>query len=243
MSTLVVYPDTSSWWTTIDGRVMRWWVDETLATISSTTWNTVEKTWTTWYVALLQASSTNNQFAYLARWFFTFDTSPLTSAASISDATLSLYWEAKLIQLWTDDIHICQSTQENANDLVNWDYLQVWSTSFWSVAWWDFSIVWYNDITLNASWKSNISKTWISKFAARWGWDIWWSFWWVWDSTKTSWFSIYLADQTGTTNDPKLTITYELTSNIKSFDWLANSSLKSVIWLEKASVKKINWLA
>lgn len=68
----------------------------------------------------------------------------------------------------------------------------------------------YNNFTLDANGIANVSLTGISKFWTRLNWDTDNSFGGTWSSNKSSYYNSYLADQTGTSNDPKLTITYTL---------------------------------
>ncbi|MBX4215593.1 hypothetical protein KW797_01445, partial [Candidatus Parcubacteria bacterium] len=70
----------------------------------------------------------------------------------------------------------------------------------------------YNIFTLNATGRGNVSKTGVTKFAAREGHDfentsI--------DVTKLNYVGISTADHTGTTQDPTLTVTYALAAGGK----------------------------
>ena len=102
------------------------------------------------------------------------------------------------------------STPASNDNLVNADKSQVGTTDFGRSAQQDtLTAGAYNDITLNANGLTNISKTGISKFGGVFGFDF--------DNTTTglTWasgvfqaVSTAFADTAGTTNDPKLVITY-----------------------------------
>ena len=236
MSTLVVYPD-------VDWRVQRWPVDELFATIRGWAWKYFNADETSISVFLWSWNITD-YFYNLARCIFTFDTSSLTSGATISATNIAVFWDSKGKNLWETTLDICSSTPANNNALQNSDYWQLWTTSYGNISYWDFTSGSYNTINLDSSWITNISKTWISKFWARLWRDISWTFWWTWVWDTNSLFMFYSRDN-WTTNSPKLTITYTTVvwpANLKSINWLASASIKSVNWLAMASIKSFNWV-
>lgn len=254
MSTLVVYPDSGTWWTTIDWYVKRWTVNETFTNIQSGSGSSSS---TIWCVAVcwLEWASTTNQYSNLWRNISTFDTSSLTSSASISDVKIS-YWKYHSVVffyvnrtlLGSPDCHFASATPASNNALVAWDYTQCGTTSFGSITAAAYASAWdaYLDTTLNSSWISNVSKTGISKFSMRTSWDIYNTTTGItWRSWYWSWFEWYSSRAYWTTNDPKLTITYTTVvwpANLKSINWLAKTDVKSVNWLAMASIKSFNWV-
>ncbi len=193
----------------VDGLVQRGSVNETFSTIRSGAGNVAADTTTT-LEALLRGSNTSNQFDFLTRSIFCFDTSALTAPASISSAVISCFGVSKGNGLGTADIHICGATPAATNTLASSDYGQLGSVSFANVAYASFSTSAYNDFTLNGSGVSNIDKTGISKFGYRLSWDINNSFGGTWGSFQSATLYSRAADQTGTSNDPTLTVTYSL---------------------------------
>ncbi len=151
----------------------------------------------------------------LQRSIYTFDTSSITAAATISSSVMSLRGSFKQDDASiTPNINIYLATPASNNNLVDDDFDQIGSTAQCDTAitYAGFSTSGYNDFTFNATGRGNISKTGVSKFGARnANYDV---------SVSTpsmsslqqSYLYGYFADQTGTTNDPKLVVTYTLPS-------------------------------
>lgn len=203
--TLTVFCDPSSGSTTVDGNIAA--SNATWATVRGATTGTVDKTSATGYMC--RASLITGTY-HIARGFFTWDTSALTSAAIISAAVASFFDDGSgSFDANTDatSIDIVQSTQASNNDLVAGDYDNVGATSFsnLSMGSWTPGAGIYHNFTLDANGRANISQTGVSKFAARVNRDLA-------NSAPTGGNSrgIYFADQAGTTNDPKLVVTYTL---------------------------------
>lgn len=160
----------------------------------------------------IASDNVTDQWRAMMRGIFLFDTSALGSGASISDAVLSLYGSAKGdAGGWTPDIDIYTAAPASDTALVGGDYDSLGATSQTgdspiSYGSWDTSG--YNDFTFDATGRGNVDGSGISKFGSRnanyevagspptWG------------SNQNSYVDCYLADQTGTTNDPKLVVTY-----------------------------------
>lgn len=209
MATLTVFPDASSGSTTVDGYVRRGGSNEAWSTIRAGAGQTTNTTSTgsSDYWAQLSASSTSNLFNALVRGFATFDTSALGSSATISSAILSLWGFDKRSAMGVTSVHVAGATMSSNNNLATADFANVARTSFGSLTISGMSTTAYNDITLNSSGITNISKTGITNFSTQLDVDI--------NNTTPTWVSFdstyvafRFADQTGTTNDPKLTITY-----------------------------------
>ncbi len=207
-TTLTAYPAASSGGASVDGRVYRTGVDQTLADIRSGAGTTVSVTETGPQFARLVASTTSNQFSENIRAIWTVDTSSIGDADVISSATFSLYGIAKSNGLGSPDLHIAGATPASDNNLVTGDYGQVQTTSYGSVTYAGYSTTGYNDITLNATGIAAVSKTGVTKFSGQTSWDLNNSFTGSWSSSAASYFQCRFADQTGTTNDPKLVVIY-----------------------------------
>jgi len=172
----------------------------------------------------------------LYRGIFGFDTSALPDGASISAATFAIYGKSK-----TDGISItpkigitkgysASNTALVASDfnVSNWENTRYCDTD---ITYAGFSTTGYNTYTLNASGIANINKTGVSKFGTRTDGDI--------DNSSNpggstladSYFAVYYSDQTGTSNDPYLSVTYATGATVSVSDTFtlseANSNLRT----------------
>lgn len=206
-----VYPDTGSGSTTVDGRVYRSTAatGEVFSTITTSAGTTAATSDATGDVAFLQtgASSTSNQFNTLVRGFFTFNTNQLNGAYP-SSVVFSYYGSLKQNGLGSPDYHVAGVNLTAVNNIATADYLLRLQNSFGSIAYASWSTTGYNDVTLNNSGRESVNKNGITQFSVQTSWDINNSFTGAWALSSNSGFSGYFADQTGTTNDPKLTVTY-----------------------------------
>lgn len=146
----------------------------------------------------------------IQRGIFMFDTSTIGSGTTITAATMSLFGSAHNNASST---YICIVTTTPANNtfLVNADYAQFGSTkqaTDLSLSTW--SDVAYNDFIFNATGYGNISKTGVSKYGTRIGRDF--------DNSSLGASNLFNgitvigANNTGTTQDPKLVVTTSSTS-------------------------------
>lgn len=206
--TLTVYPDAGTGNTTVDGYAGRQFVDETFATIIAGAGNTSNDTVTNSRIMYLRTSTTSDQFAYLYRGIFTFDTSALTADATISAATFSVYGSNKGNQHGSMDLVVVAATPASDNAIIDADYSTLGSTVFGTIAYASLSTSAYNNVTLDANGQANISKTGISKFATTSNWDATSTYGGSWVSDSFNFLNGYYADQSGTSLDPKLTVTY-----------------------------------
>jgi predicted nucleic acid-binding protein len=208
--TLTVYPDAGDPGTTsCDGTIRVDSVDELFAAIiAEATGSTVTQTSVN-ILALLRGSATSDQYQRLDRTFLLFDTSPLGASASVSAAVLSLFGTGKANALGDSDFHITACSPASNVTLTTVDFDQVSATSFGSLSYaaFDAGFV-YNDFTLNASGRAAISLTGISKFAWRLVWDQASSFTGVWASNAITDGQASGSDESGSTQDPKLVVTY-----------------------------------
>lgn len=213
-STLTQYPGTTSANDPVDGYVKNGGGNNTWSNMRSgagtaSGYTDSQQYFFYWYTNTSAPESYNN----LTRSIFCFDTSSLTSGATISGATFSLDGRSK-----TDNASISPNadiygaTPAATNALANADYGQTGGTSFTG------SPVAYSSLTANGTYTTftfnstgiaGISKTGISSFSCRNA---------NFDGSGTApggsgaeefWFGDF-ANQTGTTYDPKIVITYTI---------------------------------
>ena len=162
------------------------------------------------YIVSVVCGTTTNQYQTILRAILSFNTSSLTSAATISEAVLSLYGTASYsVEQTGYAIDVFTATPANVNNIVVGDYAQFQATSQTggaSIAFPSWSTSGYNAFTLSATGIGNISKTGVSVFSLREA---------SYDATNTAppWVSSqnaglggYFADNGS--NEPKLVVTY-----------------------------------
>lgn len=193
-----------------DGYVRRTGVDEAFATIRAGAGTDFNVTDANNRYSQLIGSATNDQYTLLVRSIFTFDTSPLTAPATISAAVFSLNGDGKSNGLGSPTFDIVAATPAATNTLANGDFSQLGTTVFADVAYASYNTAGYNDFNMDANGIANISKTTVTKYGTRLGWDTDNSFGGVWANGGDTYFNGYYADQAGTANDPKLVVTYTL---------------------------------
>ncbi len=148
------------------------------------------------------------------RGFFLFDTAPITSGNEVTAATLSLYTNAvSNADNDGDDFISIVSTSTPASDanITTADYDQCGATEAHDTSerkdLTGMSVSVYKDWSMNATGRSSINVTGISKFCAREGHDLL-------DTpyaggpNTSNYFNILWADTAGTTQDPTLTVTH-----------------------------------
>lgn len=209
MATLTVYPVAGAN-SPVDGQVYRGGQLETFANLRSGAGTNKDENATVENVAILFASNVSGKYDSLYRAIYCFDTSAIPDDAVIDSAVLSLYGNSKSSDLGSTALHIAGATPASTSALAAADYGQTGSTSFASIPYASFSTSGYNDFTLNAAGIANINKSGISKFSARLGWDIDNNYTGTWSSFGSTSFWAYFADNTGTSKDPKLVITYHI---------------------------------
>jgi hypothetical protein len=210
--TLTTSPDEGTGATTVDGWAGRSAAEDTFANLRAGA-GTEFTTTNNFIFSQLVAGTTTNLFSELRRGIFTFDTSPIGSGPLIS-AVLSVIFPGSSITLGSPDLHVAGATPAVDNDLQNSDYGQCQTTSFASLAMADAVLppfLDYNDISLNASGLANIHPTGISRFSTQLGWDLNAAFTGTWVNSGASYYAIYGADVLGTSQDPKLAVTYGAT--------------------------------
>ena len=232
--TLTTYPDASINNVTVDGHIGYGWLgavaqfDNTVDMVFSTLRGQATGSGANYSQGNcigVSSNTTTDQFRGIMRGYMTFDTSVLGTQAQVINATLSLYTgqdQPASTGLGSgDSMHVVASTQASNSDLVVADFPAVGSTSFgakalntWTPS--GFSIPGgYNDLALNSSGLAAVSLTGITKLALRMGWDLNNSFTGTWASTTESGTVWTSADSgTGTAEDPKLVVTYEVPSRL-----------------------------
>lgn len=208
-ATLTAYPDPDPEVATVDGYPSRDIGGQTWAGLRDGAGNAVDESSGSLSVAI--RSGTNPTWNRLRRVIALFDTSSLGSSATISAAVLSLYGDSKSDTAgWAPNLDIYTSSPASNTSLVAGDYSQLGTTSQTGspISYASFTAGAYNDFTFNATGRSNISKTGISKFGARNGnYDA--------ANSEPSYsasqqciLNTLSADTAGTTSDPKLVVTY-----------------------------------
>ena len=180
-------------------------------------------------VFYVYADSVSNQWRYLLRGIFTFDTSAI-GTDTINSATLSLRGTSKNDVLnITPNINIYSSAPANDTTIVAGDYDSLGSTAFsTAITFANYNVAGYNDFILNASGLAAIDGTGISKFGVRnpsydvAAQDPFWS------NNVQSIMYAYCSEQIGTDNDPKLVVVHEAaaedTCTYSSGDWVVLES-------------------
>ena len=149
------------------------------------------------------------------RFFATMDTSSLGAGSTISSATFDLYITYFNGPAGAANINLLASTQASNNNLVAADYDNFGTTIFAQRAYDATTTGSYRSWTLNSSGLAAINKTGISKFALR---DN------DYDTGGTDpganeyEINFYTADRTGTSEDPKLVVTYTTSNPVRNGD-------------------------
>ena len=221
-NTLTAYPDAHTESTTVDGNI-------TSGDGSAQTWTTLRNGYAlsatpsvaSDYIADINSKSNVGDWRYMIKGFFLFLTSGLTSDATISNAVFSVNCDYTVDNINSQYTHVVSSSPASNTDLATGDWGNVGSTSFASISTGSFSTSGYNDFTLDGNGKNNVSKTGISKFGTRIKSEI--------DNSEPAnsgsyhmaGARCYFADQTGTSQDPKLVITYTLPTYPINIDGLS----------------------
>lgn len=146
----------------------------------------------------------------MTRSIFGFDTSAIGDTDTIDSATLSFYGSASTDGLAGAAVVVDRSVPNSSSglaagdfDVSRWDGVEQSTARITISSWVNGS---YNNYTLNATGLSNVSKTGITWYGLRHSNDF--------DNSEPATFNgnsriiPYFADQTGTTNDPKLVVVH-----------------------------------
>jgi hypothetical protein len=230
-STLTAYPAVGAA-APVDGYVMRQATSESFATIRAGAGTVAGPSATLGATPWLRAhASTANTYNDFGRGIYGFDTSPIGGGV-ISAAVLSLATNiAPETFLGDTDVDVVAATPASNNNLVAADFTTLGTTRYATgKAVSTFSSVdgTYNDLTLNATGIAAINGSGYTFLGTRLKWDTDNSFTGTWVSgSKSTAFIGYFADQTGTSTDPKLVVTYLLSITISETVAVTASLLKT----------------
>lgn len=249
-ATLTVYPDAHPETTSVDGIVRNFtgagsglsWANMRAAAGDAADDTATEGEYFSW-----TDDASAIKWKTMRRSIFLFDTSALTAGATISAATMSLFGKLKQDNYSaTPNINIYTSTPATNTALVAGDYAQTGTTAQCdtAVTYAGFSTSAYNDFAFNATGLGNISKTAVSKFAAKnANYDVANVAPATGSGDQATYLYGYFADNSGTTNDPKLVITYSVVvgpANLKTYNTNAAANIKTINTNPIANVKTLD---
>ena len=206
MTVTTVYPDPDPESTTVDGFVTSGYKSTMQNLKDTVTGDGANPTSPFTPKRMFIRTLRNGSGYYGSRVYMLFDTASIPDGDTISGANLSIYGlSTDYVNNSTSTYHITACNPASNTNLVASDYGNFSYTSFASIAFASLSQSAYNDFALNGSGIANVSKTGISKFggicsqelnvAAQ-------------TSGHDNIFACYEAEQTGTSNDPKLAVTH-----------------------------------
>ena len=191
----------------VDGYVNRNAVDEVWADIRTGAGNASSDTATGGFDLYFQASASIDQWRWMSRAIFLFNTASIGSDV-VDSAIFSIWGHTSKIDNFSQSVSIASSTPANNDALVDADYGQIGTTKFATditIASWNISG--YNAFTLNAVGIAAINTGGITKFGAGLSGDI--------GDVEPTWSSLTavgvrprFADQSGTSEDPKLVVVH-----------------------------------
>ena len=221
-TTTTVYPDPHTESTSVDGRVITWnqgndWDTEHDRTSGNYAYDNANEI----PLGTFRSNMTSNNI-YLQRHFFLFDTSGIDDDDEISEATLSLYAKSQEgnstgggdSEVSVTSSSIVQSSPASNTALVTGDFNQCGSVDDPAqgidagerFVVYDWTESQYNDVDLNSTGIGWIAKDGITKLGIRNMFDI------TDDDSSGNKYNngmvVYSADESGTSKDPKLTVTH-----------------------------------
>ena len=212
-TTSTFYPDANTESTSVDGYAMYdvFPSDNTWSQVRSQNGTTSDDSGVGGTAVYLVADSDTNRWISIMRSFYLFDTSSIDDSDTVSSATFSVKYSSSLgtkTSNFGGNVSLVESNPASNTAIANSDLEGnvSYTTKFASDAVLaDFVDGTYEDFSLNASGIANISLTGVSKFGLKTDWDV--------DDTEPTWSSfglerlpLYFADESGTTNDPKLVV-------------------------------------
>ena len=216
-TTSTFFPDADTEISSVDGATGRGGVDEDISTITAGAGagSQFQDSGAFIWGARIRGSATTDQWQILNRGIYLFLTSSIPDTDNINSATLSLMPSSlnngmSGESFSNSQLKIVSSNPASDTAIVEADYNTVGSTEFGaSQNQADMTVDVYEDIVLNASGLANISKTGVSKFATRSGWDLnntiedl------TWGSGASQQIQVRGAETAGTTQDPKLVVVH-----------------------------------
>lgn len=227
--TLTQYPGTGSGGTTADTYFWN--------SVAQTTWASVHdasactaigasEAYNT--IATIYSGTVTNNYQVIARYGATFDTSSIPSTDIVTDATFSLYGKAKADPASiTMNVAVVSYAPTSSGTPALGDYSKFGTTDYATrITYAGFSTSAYNDWTLNTTGKSAIATGVgaVTKIGVRNGQYDADNVAPTWASNANNYFQAYYADQTGTTNDPKLVVTYSVPASTQTQSGKSNIS-------------------
>ncbi len=209
MSTTTIYPDPGEPGTTsMDGQCSHVSANDTWANIRGGVGTAYNQTQTSVGTVYLDSGTTTDRFDQINRNIYLFDTSSIPDSDTISATTFSLYGVSK-VDNFNQAIGVVSSAPASNTQLAAGDFDSLGTTRYADT---DIDITvasttGYNDWAFNATGIAAISKTGVTKLGTRLSGDIDNSVP-AWSSNLATFLEVYMADQTGTANDPKLVITH-----------------------------------
>ena len=219
--TLTVYPDAHPETNSYSGNMR----NDNVNTSTTTLWNDVRSGTGNLYVVDSELRIGYPEHYYdvdiyrltMYKSWLTFDTSALSNA-TVTAAVISLYGYAKYngSPSITLEQHIVSNTQASNNDLVNSDWGTSGAVSFSSKTYANFSVTSYNDYTLDSNGIANLVLGGVSKFGWRDYNDLVNSVI-TFSGNKNDSVVAQSSFYSGTTQDPKLVVTYTLPATGNKF--------------------------
>lgn len=211
MATDTFYPSTAA----EDGYIPRDVSSEKWTTIRDNALGTSVEDSSSGNCCKIEASATTNRWASLGRGAFLFDTSALPDTATISSATFSVKITGKADD-FTQTAALVGFSPASDTAFVTGDFDAFGTTRYadTDVAIADMVDESYSSWSLNSTGIAAISKTGITKFGVRLSGDV--------DNSEPTWsggaishFNVYYRENTGTSSDPKLEVTYTVPTSFK----------------------------
>ena len=220
------YPDADPETSTVDGWVYQYTEYDTFQNLRAATGNYAQPSSQDGQLGIETVGTpSTDYFTSIIRAITLFNTSSLGSDAVISGGTISLYGYSKMNTLGGTAGLILVGVSPNSNtDLITSDYGigNYTLTNYGGISYSSFSTSGYNNITINANGLAVISKTGITKYAQLMTDDFNNSFSGVWIAGGYDRTDYYFSEAAGTSQDPKLVVTYTLPANPK----------QDVIWFD-----------
>lgn len=196
----------------LDGYTGRQGVNEIFGTIRAGAGTAHGESNTEFAGTLLIATSTTDQYSFLRRGGYGFDSAPIPDTDTIDSATLSIHGStfdggSGNNLGGTPAYNITSFSPADTDDWANSDFANFGGTEFASEitlsSWTDTD---FNDFALNASGLAHIDKAGLTHFMGRLNWDADNSFGGTWTSGGFTSFLQKFVDFAGTVDDPVLTV-------------------------------------
>ncbi len=214
-TTSTFYPDPNTETSTVDGVVMRVNVQESFSTKRNGAGNAVDDS-TSPHIPAQISDGTSTNWKHMTRGIFLFDTSSIPDTHTVASATFSLKRNASSQDTYSQSVSLTSSNPASNTSLASSDYGNVGTTLYATdVTIASMGVGSYTDWTLNSTGLSAISQTGITKLGTRIRSDI--------DNSDPgsngsnsngSYIEVYMAEASGTSNDPKLVVVHSTTPDV-----------------------------